>query len=249
MRFFIGGCDLYHWRKKYKEGKWQAQVFLHYVDANGPNVEWKYDKRPNLAHHETRTFLTKNLEIVSNGQAAIYHNAFSKETCKRIIESIEKEQGEAAGRSDQRTGGTIDKTVRDVNRVSIPIDRGIGATLTGIAIDINNRYFKYDINCSNQSEFLRYGVGGHYSTHIDTFFELNKIEMMHSVRKLTILLFLNDDFEGGKLFLKTGRKKYYPPQEAGNVLVFPSFFPHSVDPVISGGRVSLVNWLVGPMFK
>ena len=147
------------------------------------------------------------------------------------------------------TGGTIDKTVRDVNRVSIPIDRGIGATLTGIAIDINNRYFKYDINCSNQSEFLRYGVGGHYSTHIDTFFELNKIEMMHSVRKLTILLFLNDDFEGGKLFLKTGRKKYYPPQEAGNVLVFPSFFPHSVDPVISGGRVSLVNWLVGPMFK
>lgn len=39
------GCDKYHWREPYKEGKWQAQVFLHYVDVNGSHAEWKHDRR------------------------------------------------------------------------------------------------------------------------------------------------------------------------------------------------------------
>lgn len=42
------GCDCYHWREPFA-GNHQAQVFLHYVDQNGPNKEWKYDKRPRLA--------------------------------------------------------------------------------------------------------------------------------------------------------------------------------------------------------
>lgn len=29
------GCDVMHWRPAFK-GKWQVQVFLHYVDADGP---------------------------------------------------------------------------------------------------------------------------------------------------------------------------------------------------------------------
>jgi hypothetical protein len=42
------GCDCYHWREPFA-GNHLAQVFLHYVDQNGPNTEWKYDKRPRLA--------------------------------------------------------------------------------------------------------------------------------------------------------------------------------------------------------
>ena len=42
------GQEKVHWRERYKEGQWQAQVFLHYVDANGPHAEWKYDKRKTL---------------------------------------------------------------------------------------------------------------------------------------------------------------------------------------------------------
>jgi len=42
------GRDKHHWREVYTEGKWQAQVFLHYVDANGPHKEWVYDKRGKL---------------------------------------------------------------------------------------------------------------------------------------------------------------------------------------------------------
>lgn len=42
------GCEMYHWREEYTQGQWQAQVFLHYVDADGPNAEWKFDKRPTI---------------------------------------------------------------------------------------------------------------------------------------------------------------------------------------------------------
>jgi hypothetical protein len=41
------GCEMEHWREPYTEGTKLAQVFLHYVDANGPYTEWKNDKKPN----------------------------------------------------------------------------------------------------------------------------------------------------------------------------------------------------------
>jgi hypothetical protein len=41
------GCDLSHWREVFTapEGSYHSQVFLHYVDANGPYPEYKWDKR------------------------------------------------------------------------------------------------------------------------------------------------------------------------------------------------------------
>ena len=41
------GCDKPHWRPKYK-GNWQVQVFFHFVDANGPHKDWKFDRRPKM---------------------------------------------------------------------------------------------------------------------------------------------------------------------------------------------------------
>ena len=41
------GIEVLHWRNAF-EGENQAQVFLHYVDQNGPNAEWTLDKRPEL---------------------------------------------------------------------------------------------------------------------------------------------------------------------------------------------------------
>jgi hypothetical protein len=41
------GIEYPHWREAF-EGRRQAQVFLHYVDQNGPHAEWKFDKRQSL---------------------------------------------------------------------------------------------------------------------------------------------------------------------------------------------------------
>ena len=89
-----------------------------------------------------------------------------------------------------------------------------------------------------------YDVKGKYETHVDTFHKLS-----NETRKLTILVFLNDDFEGGKFYIANGHKKLYPEQKKGTVLIFPSFMPHGVEPVTKGIRYSIVTWMVGPYFK
>jgi len=38
------GCDLEHWREEFK-GDWHSQIFLHYVDANGPYKNYTNDQR------------------------------------------------------------------------------------------------------------------------------------------------------------------------------------------------------------
>lgn len=38
------GCDVPHWRNTMPPGE-LIQVFLHYVDANGPHKDWVFDKR------------------------------------------------------------------------------------------------------------------------------------------------------------------------------------------------------------
>lgn len=42
------GCDVEHWREKFTapNGSYHVQVFLHYVDANGPYSQFKFDNRP-----------------------------------------------------------------------------------------------------------------------------------------------------------------------------------------------------------
>lgn len=230
------GMDKVHWRNKYTEGKWQAQVFLHYVDAAGIHAEWKYDKRPCLAHHKTPSI---------DYNFWYFADAMTPESAKKLIDSLEAQvQGE-----DAQVGmgnlGKVDKEIRDVKKVTLPSYRGIGATMVGLGMAANHQAWKFDVTHSNQTDYLKYDVEGHYYAHVDTFMNPHDPEC----RKLTVLMFLNDDFEGGKLFLQDGHKKIYPPQNAGTCVVFPSFIMHGVEPVTKGIRRSVVTWLLGPWFK
>ena len=42
------GIECPHWRERF-EGQHLSQVFLHYVDQDGPYAEWKFDKRKSTA--------------------------------------------------------------------------------------------------------------------------------------------------------------------------------------------------------
>jgi predicted 2-oxoglutarate/Fe(II)-dependent dioxygenase YbiX len=228
------GMDKVHWREPYKEGKWQAQVFLHYVDADGPNAEWKYDKRPKLSH-----------QTEADRIFWYFSDAMTIEAAKKLIDSLEVQtQGEDA-EIGMGGNGRVNKQIRDVKKVNLPSYRGIGATMVGMGMSANMQAWKFDVTHSNQTDYLKYDVDGHYYPHVDTFMNPNDSEC----RKLTVLLFLNDDFEGGKFFIQTGHEKIYPPQRAGTCLVFPSFILHGVEPVTKGIRRSVVTWLVGPWFK
>jgi hypothetical protein len=225
------GIDKHHWRNKF-EGQWQAQVFLHYVDANGPHAEWEWDKK--------RPVKAEKPEMLH----WFFTDIFTEQDCDLIVkaysdELLKKEPPFIGGNS-----GTIDLSIRNVQRVIIPIYKDLGAQLAAAGLSANNQAWKFDITHANQAEFLIYPAGGLYTSHVDTFMYPNE-----ECRKLTVLAFLNDDFKGGKFYIQNGHDKYYPPQSKGTVLVFPSFFLHGVEPVEEGTRYSAVCWMVGKFFK
>jgi hypothetical protein len=231
------GCDKWHWREPYVEGQWQAQVFLHYVDANGPHAEWKYDKRELLG-------ISKTIQNQNFDDCYKLDNAISEGFCKKLIEEYAKPEVEKLPPGIGNIPGNVNLDIRNVQRLQLPLFAGIGATLTAIGLQINHEVWQYHITHSNQSEFLMYDINGKYETHTDTFHTRS-----NETRKLTVLAFLNDDFEGGKFYIQNSHKRMYPQQTPGTVLVFPSFMLHGVEPVTKGIRYSIVTWMVGEYFK
>lgn len=224
------GMDKHHWRERYTEGKWQAQVFLHYVEADGKHAEWKFDKRKSL-----------NLPV-EDMRFRAFTDILTEQACDALVKLYTQD---AVPKEPPVIGnGAIDLTVRNVKRVMLPTYKDIGGRLAAAGLSANHYAWKFDITHANQAEFLVYPVGGRYQAHVDTFLQHGE-----ECRKLTVLAFLNDNFKGGKFFLQDGHKRFYPPQTKGTVLVFPSFIMHGVEDVEEGERFSVVCWMVGKFFR
>ena len=63
-----------------------------------------------------------------------------------------------------------------------------------------------------------------------------------STRTLSVLMYLNDDYEGGNLVFKNSNLSFKP--EAGSILFFPSNFlyVHEVEEITDGIKYCLPNW-------
>lgn len=48
------GCDVTHWRDTLEEGQMNVQIMLHYVDKNGPHINFAKDGRPNYGYYTAR---------------------------------------------------------------------------------------------------------------------------------------------------------------------------------------------------
>lgn len=223
------GITTHHWRETFVEGKWQAQVFLHYVDANGPHANLAYDGRNklNVADH-IRYWMFD--DILNDKACDIIIKTYGDDTVEKLPPLIGAEE--------------IDLNVRNVKRVLLPTHKDIGGRLAAAGLTANHQAWQFDVKYAKQAEFLEYPAGGRYTSHIDT--QLNPRE---ECRKVTVLAFLNDDFKGGRFFIQDGDRRFYPPQKKGTVLAFPSFLLHGVEDVEEGTRYSVVCWLVGPFFK
>jgi predicted 2-oxoglutarate/Fe(II)-dependent dioxygenase YbiX len=226
------GMDKFHWREVYTEGKWQAQVFLHYVDADGPHKEWKFDKRKAL-----------NLPV-EDMRYRVFQDVLTPEACDSLIRLYTSDKTVKEPPIIGDGEGTIDKSIRNVERVMLPTYKDIGGRLAAVGLAANHHAWKFDITYANQAEFLIYPAGGRYTAHVDTF-----LGQSDDCRKLTVLAFLNDDFKGGRFFIQDGHERHYPPQTKGTILVFPSFIMHGVEDIEEGQRCSVVCWMVGKFFK
>ena len=108
--------------------------------------------------------------------------------------------------------------------------------------------WKYRIDSSENIQISRYKEGDFYSWHKD-----GKEEQENRIRKLSMTVLLNDDYEGGEFqFANYSEEKcniHTPvPNKTGTAIVFPSDTEHRVTPVTKGIRYSLVAWFLGPPF-
>lgn len=81
---------------------------------------------------------------------------------------------------------------------------------------------------------LNYGVGGRYTTHRDS-------GPAHPERVLSLLLYLNDDFEGGTTCFPSRDLEVRPVPGMG--VLFDSSLAHSGEPVLRGRKFAMVTWL------
>ena len=101
----------------------------------------------------------------------------------------------------------------------------------------------------NQSEYLQYNASGKYDQHSDQEFRVDPD--FDYIRKLSALTIINksNEFEGGKFYIYHNMEKVYPPQEQGDIIVFPSDRMHGCEPITKGTRHAVIAWLNGPRLK
>lgn len=97
---------------------------------------------------------------------------------------------------------------------------------------------KFNINGLKYWEafnFIKYEPGHHFMEHHDHGFSYNCT--------VSLVAYLNDNFEGGELYFRLQGLTYVP--KAGDVVLFPSNFmyPHQAKVVHSGTKYSLVTML------
>ena len=91
----------------------------------------------------------------------------------------------------------------------------------------------------NQIDLLKYTPGGKYETHTDHY--------TYSTRHLSIIVNLNNNYEGGDLVFTDQKNKEIKRLKLGkgSIVFFPSNFlyPHMIEPIKKGTRYSIVAWL------
>jgi predicted 2-oxoglutarate/Fe(II)-dependent dioxygenase YbiX len=112
---------------------------------------------------------------------------------------------------------------------------------------IINPFYQCEVDSSEIPQVLSYGIGGHYCPHIDgrsLWIAPNgdRIWRRSTCRDLSIIFYINDEFEGGELIFPNLHIQIKP--KPGMMVCFPSDqnYLHGVVPIKSGMRYSIVSW-------
>ena len=143
--------------------------------------------------------------------------------------------------------GEINKNIRNVKGYSLNLETPTNLFYWNyIKREIQRLYFHYkykfpkmESNKINQIDLLKYKPGGNYKIHTDHF--------STTTRALSIIINLNDNYEGGDLVFTDQREMEVKriKLQKNSIVFFPSNFlyPHKIEPVLKGTRYSIVAWL------
>ena len=147
-----------------------------------------------------------------------------------------------------KTSWIVDKQTRDTQIVPMgPLYPKIEDLFRNSVREIINPFYQCEVDSSEIPQVLSYGIGGHYKPHIDGESiwmtpRGEKIWKKSTDRDLSIVFYLNDDFEGGDFIFPELKIRVRP--EPGMMVCFPSnhHYSHGVEPVTKGKRYSIVSW-------
>jgi predicted 2-oxoglutarate/Fe(II)-dependent dioxygenase YbiX len=151
-----------------------------------------------------------------------------------------------------QTRGTewiTDKKTRDTQLAPIePVFPQVNELMHHIVKQVINPFYQFEVDSSEVPQLLSYGVGGHYLHHIDgegiwTAPDQTQLWRKTVDRDLSMVLYLNDGFEGGDFVFPDLHIRVRP--EPGLLVCFPSnrYYRHGVEPVTKGNRYSMVTWM------
>ncbi|MDX2100777.1 MAG: 2OG-Fe(II) oxygenase [Leptolyngbyaceae cyanobacterium bins.59] len=108
-------------------------------------------------------------------------------------------------------------------------------------------YYKIAFPHAEVCSILRYQKGQYYKRHIDNMLLSSRMEEARQgvpMRDISVVGYLNDDFEGGETYFDRQGLKLKPV--AGSVVVFPAYFiyPHQSLPVTQGRKYVFTTWLM-----
>jgi len=213
----------------------------------------------------------------------IINTAFTNEQCDAIIETFgSNNKLESAKHAQHPEGGepgiTIHSDVRTSSVLFIEDQRIEQVLFNHMKMANFHLEMNYKITGSEAAQFTKYcgKQKGHYTWHQDgepnydsarvpvfgqtkNLFETSEPYLAGTVRKISMSVILNDDFEGGEMQFRY--HKYVNNQNPcvdqidtfkpvkGQAIVFASDLWHCVKPVTKGERYSLVKWFAGPPLK
>ena len=176
--------------------------------------------------------------------AIVFRNVF--EDLSAFIENQKEKTLIESGIVRSNNAG-YDKDFRYSSQANVSSSNPVVEKIRELSRYANENYFRINISkYSHENHFVQYDVNGKFDAHSDIIWRADVDNLdMYPVRKITCVTLLNDDFAGGKLALWYTGQRYSFPFNKGDVIMFPSYVQHKVDPVESGVRYSLVSWSYG----
>ena len=190
-------------------------------------------------------------------------NVVSDSMCEKLI-TLGKNKFESAQIADDglRKGKGGVKEERRKSKVVWIGEQWVYDLISPFMKEANKKSgWNFDITACEAFQLTKYEKGDFFKWHIDghsdslSTYDKPENKILHNtVRKISMTVLLNDDYEGGEFqfgSFNRGEVSVSNPKFStkGSIIFFPSFMHHQVAPVTEGIRYSLVAWFVGPSFK
>jgi len=190
------------------------------------------------------------LDLHINENWAFQHNLFDNDEVD-TINNIGNKSNLTQGQVGKGDANRIDPNVRSTNITFFnSLDKNnewIYQRITNSIIEINQKFWNFDLNRIETLQYSVYNKGQFYRNHIDAMYTTPG----RASRKLsfTVQLSSPDEYEGGDLLFKVGPTDQKAKNEKGTIIFFPSYVLHEVTTITKGTRCALVGWVTGPAFR